>query len=103
MAVDIDAFLRRTGMDGVKLQEKLGVSSGLLSQYKAGRSNPSYSMLCKLLEEGMTIQEMFGPEILKYCQLQPVSKDRTKELSREECLDIVKKGLEALIKNLDKT
>lgn len=61
--VDICGFLARTGISGVDLQKKLDVSSGLLSNYKAGKANPSYSMLLKLLQEGMTIEEMFGHEI----------------------------------------
>ena len=65
MPVDINGFLARMGMKGVELQKRLGVSSGNLSQYKSNRSNPSYTMVCKLIEEGMTADELFGPELAK--------------------------------------
>ena len=63
MAVDIEGFLDRTGMKGVELQKKLDLSSGTLSIYKSGKSNPSYSILCRLIEEGMTAREMFGDDL----------------------------------------
>lgn len=55
--------MNRTGMKGVELQKKLDLSSGTLSIYKSGKSNPSYTMLCRLIEEGMTAREMFGNEL----------------------------------------
>lgn len=94
--VDINAFLARTGMDGVELQSKLEVSSGLLSQYKAGRSNPSYTMLCKLLDEGMTIEEMFGAEIWNKVKKQALIENDALNLSDEDCRRIVEHGLAML-------
>lgn len=91
--VDICAFLARTGMDGVELQGKLEVSSGLLSQYKAGRSNPSYTMLCKLLDEGMTIEEMFGTERWNKIKQQALLESQALNLSDEDCRRIVEHGL----------
>ena len=80
-------------MDGVELQEKLGVSSGLLSQYKAGRSNPSYTMLCKLLDEGMTIEEMFGTDRWQIVKHHAALESSVLELTDEECRKIVEHGL----------
>lgn len=104
--VDICAFLARTGMSGVELQEKLGVSSGLLSSYKAGRANPSYTMLQRLLEEGMTIEEMFGREVWGKVKNQAVSEQNAfnlANLSDEECRKIVENGLAMMNKNQNET
>ena len=64
MPVDIKGFLARMGMKGVDLQRRLGVSSGNLSQYEK-RANPSYQMVCRLIEEGFSAKELFGPELAK--------------------------------------
>lgn len=63
MPLDIKGFLERKHMKGVELQKKLGLSSGMLSIYKSGNSNPSYKVLCDLIEEGITLDEMFGKEL----------------------------------------
>lgn len=94
--VDIQAFLDRTGMSGTELQEKLGVSSSLLTQYKKGRSNPSYEMLVRLLQEGMTIEEMFGPDIWQAVKNQAALESSHLELSDDECRKIVEHGLAML-------
>lgn len=83
-------------MSGSELQEKLGVSSGLLSQYKAGRSNPSYDMLVKLLHEGMTIEEMFGTEVWEKVKNQACLESSHLQLSDDECRKIVEHGLAML-------
>ncbi len=62
MAVDIEGFLDRLHIKGVELQKRLGLSSGAISQYKNG-NKPSYSMICKLIMEGITIDELFGKEL----------------------------------------
>lgn len=94
--VDICGFLARTGISGVDLQKKLDVSSGLLSNYKAGKANPSYSMLLKLLQEGMTIEEMFGHEIWEQVKKQAALEQNSLNLSDEECRKIVEHGLSML-------
>lgn len=94
--VDICGFLARTGMSGVELQKKLDVSSGLLSNYKAGKANPSYSMLCKLLDEGMTIEEMFGRKAWESVKQQAALESTGLNLSDEDCRKIVEHGLAML-------
>ena len=37
--------------------------SSLLSSYEKGRSNPSYEVCEKLIEKGVTAQELFGKEL----------------------------------------
>lgn len=39
--------------------------SNTLSLYDKGKSNPPYEMCKKLLELGMTVEELFGTEIAK--------------------------------------
>lgn len=61
-----------------------------------GKANPSYSMLLKLLQEGMTIEEMFGHEIWEQVKKQAALEQNSLNLSDEECRKIVEHGLSML-------
>ena len=58
------SYLNRTGFSKADLCRKLGLDakSSLLSSYEKGRSDPSYDMCVKLLQLGMTVEELFGKE-----------------------------------------
>ena len=109
MAVDIEGFLNRTGMKGVELQKKLDLSSGTLSIYKSGNSNPSYKMLCRLIEEGMTAREMFGDELAATLEknsqgTKPVpdpSRTKHEGMTESEFDNRMKASLKRLLQNFD--
>ena len=105
MPVDIEGFLERTHMKGVELQKKLGLSSGMLSIYKSGKSNPSYQMLCSLIEEGMTSEEMFGTELaaklLSNGGRKEIGPSRNEGMTEAEFDDRIKSSLKRLLGNLD--
>lgn len=53
-------------------------------------------MLLKLLQEGMTIEEMFGHEIWEQVKKQAALEQNSLNLSDEECRKIVEHGLSML-------
>lgn len=63
--MDIDSFLNRTNKRKADLLRDLGMNpkSSLISAYISGASNPSYDVMLKLIELGITAQELFGEEI----------------------------------------
>ena len=66
MVIDLKSYLNRTGFSKADLCRKLGLDakSSLLSSYEKGRSDPSYDMCVKLLQLGMTVEELFGKPYL---------------------------------------
>lgn len=62
---DISSFTNALGISKAELCRRLGLKpkSNTLSLYDKGKSNPPYEMCKKLLELGMTVEELFGPEI----------------------------------------
>lgn len=96
-------------MKGVELQKKLDLSSGTLSIYKSGNSNPSYKMLCRLIEEGMTAREMFGDELAAKLEsnsqgtkLEPEPAQTKPEVMTEAEFDNrMKSSLRRLLQNFD--
>ena len=101
--------MNRTGMKGVELQKKLDLSSGTLSIYKSGNSNPSYKMLCRLIEEGMTSREIFGDELAAKLELnnqvtkpgpEPAS-TKHEGMTESEFDNRMKASLKRLLQNFD--
>lgn len=63
--MDIKPFLNRTNRTKADLLRDLGMNpkSSLIAAYEKGRSNPSFDVVYKLLDLGMTPLELFGSEI----------------------------------------
>ena len=63
--MDIEAFLNRTKRSKADLLRDLGrdPKSSLISSYIAGRAYPPHDVMLKLIELGITAQELFGEEI----------------------------------------
>lgn len=89
--MDLERFLTRTGKKQKELAEELGITPGMVTALKKGRSEPSYSVCRSLLLAGMTIGELFGDEVQKRnnSSLSP-------SLSDEECRAIVERGMSTL-------
>ena len=58
-------FLNRTGLKVKDIAKELGVTDSAVSSWKYGRAFPDYPKIFKLLEMGMTLDEMFGIKIAK--------------------------------------
>lgn len=92
-------FLLRTGMSKADLLRNLGLDpkSSLIAAYASGRATPSYDMCVRLLHHGMTIEELFGPEIWEQAKTQAlIEKGCVESLTDEQCRRIVQVGLAAL-------
>lgn len=59
--VNIKEFIRRAGLKGQDdLAERLGVKTSAVSAWSSGKRTPTYEMCERLLELGMTVEELFG-------------------------------------------
>lgn len=60
---DFNAFLRRMRLKHREAAPSIGVSQSLVSSWASCRAVPSYDSLCKLIEAGMSAEELFGAEM----------------------------------------
>ncbi|GBU23786.1 hypothetical protein R83H12_00404 [Fibrobacteria bacterium R8-3-H12] len=60
---DISCFLARNNFTHAKLAEKLECSTSLVSVWASSEQTPSFDKCLKLIELGMTFEEMFGSEL----------------------------------------
>lgn len=58
--MDLFSFLRRKNMSQADLSKALETTPGNVNRWAKGDGVPSYDLCKKLLELGMTIQELFG-------------------------------------------
>lgn len=96
--VKIESFLNRKGMSKADLCRAFNIDSksSIFSSYEKGRAYPSYETCLKLLEMGMTVEELFGiSEAEKNVEKISSLKDFVElfQKSMNETLDSVKKNL----------
>lgn len=60
---DYAKFANRRKMKQREVAAAVEASLGLIGNWATGRATPSYDKLAKLIELGMTAQEMFGEEL----------------------------------------
>ena len=60
---NIVKFLARKGLTHSALAEKLNCSHGLIGMWASGRAVPSYEKCVELLQNGMTVSELFGEDL----------------------------------------
>lgn len=66
MAVFIDSFMKRLGCKNQQeLADKLGMSQGAVSAWGSGTRSPRYEDCVRLLQMGMTVEELFGEDVAK--------------------------------------
>lgn len=59
--VRVKEFIKRVGIaDHDALAEKVGVSKKTVDSWSSGGRTPTYDVCVKLLELGMTVEELFG-------------------------------------------
>lgn len=94
--MDIEKFLKRTRTRQKDLAATLGISEGQLSAMKKGRSETSQEVCRRLLLAGMTVEELFGPEVWEVVKRQALLESRSARLTDAECREIVERGLSAM-------
>jgi len=92
---DINSFLTRNNMIFEDLAEKLDCSTGLIGMWTSGKSFASFDKCLKLMELGMTAEEMFGTELFKKITL---SQNDLPEFQKENDKDFESRVCEILIK-----
>jgi transcriptional regulator with XRE-family HTH domain len=65
------------------LAKKLDCSTGLIGMWTSGKSFASFDKCLKLLELGMTAEEMFGTEIYRKLTLSPELPESEKENEKD--------------------
>ena len=59
--VNVQEFIRRVGIsDHEELAQKLGIKKGTVDSWSSGSRSPTYEVCVRLLELGMTVEELFG-------------------------------------------
>lgn len=60
---DFPKFTHRLKLKQREVSEKTGISAGLIGNWASGKAVPSYEKIGRLIEIGMTAQELFGEEL----------------------------------------
>ena len=60
----VQEFTKRVGINLEDLAKKLGVKPSAVYAWSAGKRTPTYDMCVKLMECGMTVEELFGKPYL---------------------------------------
>lgn len=98
--MDIQKFLDRTHQTGVELAAKLGVDGSAVSNWCKGKNTPKYTVCVQLLKMGAKLDELFDEETARVIERDILAIPRqSSQMSDEECQELVKRGLSALIFN----
>ena len=65
MEVRIKDFLKRVRITQYDLAEKIGCNQSLVSAWAGGTTKPTLDKIGKLIELGITADELFGPEMAR--------------------------------------
>jgi DNA-binding XRE family transcriptional regulator len=63
--MDLESFLQRSGYNQTTLAAVLNTSSQNVNRWNTGVGKPGFEICKKLLELGMTVEELFGVEYAK--------------------------------------
>ena len=86
---DFNKFLRRKNFKQKDAAAAVGASMGLIGTWASKKAVPSYEKIAKLIECGITAQELFGEEIGTVL----VKNSQTLSLDRAEFREGVKEAL----------
>jgi len=92
---DINSFLKRNDMTFDDLAKKIDCSTGLIGMWNSGKSFASFDKCLKLMELGMTAEEMFGTELFRKITL---SQNDLPDFKKESDKDFESRVCEVLIK-----
>jgi len=95
---DIPYFLNRKGYTQEGLAKEIGCGTSNIGMWAKG-SFPGFNKLLKLVELGMTMEEIFGTELYKKFIL-PAFEKRNEEVKPESESDFEKRVCEIIIKHL---
>ena len=89
--IDINGFIRRMGVDGHEgLARMLDTTKKAVDSWSSGDRSPTYDMCVKLLELGMSVEELFGKPYRSRAGADTIELDAA-----------ARDALRVLVKNLD--
>jgi transcriptional regulator with XRE-family HTH domain len=100
--LDIAKFAHRAGFKYRELAEELGTSTSLVGQVARGKSKFSYENVVKLIELGITAEELLGEELgkefKKRCYEEYAKEnDNIKPLNISDARNVVVVGLQKIL------
>lgn len=87
--LDLFSYLTRKKMSQADLAKSLDTTPANVNRWAKGEGVPSYELCVKLLEQGMTTEELFGLTL-------------PKQVSESDDLDLERKVKDIIIKDLQK-
>jgi predicted transcriptional regulator len=100
--IDFLRFMNRQKISQVELAEVLGVHQSAVSQYVSGKSGVVFDKVEKLVELGITPEELFG-EVIGKKMREAIIKDylsKSGEIKEQSPLEVVKEGLIEILKRI---
>ena len=100
--IDFLRFMNRQKISQVELAEVLGVHQSAVSQYVSGKSGVVFDKVEKLVELGITPEELFG-EVIGKKMREAIIKDylsKSKDIKGQSPLEVVKEGLIEILKRI---
>lgn len=93
MDFNVERFMKRMRMNQAGLAKKLNCSQPLVSSWISGSGQPTYDKIAKLIDLGITLDELFGPERARKLLSHPPS-----DLSEQDFHDGVALVVEEILK-----
>lgn len=96
---DFAKFLYRNRLKLREVAEMTGASTSLVGNWNSGSAVPSYEKIGKLIEVGMTAQELFGQEL---GDLLVKNSSTEKPVTKADVMSAVREALADLSRPVDK-
>ena len=93
-----DDFLNRKGLNQTSLAAKLNTTSQNVSRWVSGVGFPSYELCKKLLELGMTVEELFGVNVYSAASVNEFSPSENGVFDKSSFKDGVYEAIQELKK-----
>ena len=83
--MELEKFLKRSKMSQAELAKALGLSKGMVTLMKQGKTEPTQSTCRRLLLAGMTVSELFGEDVGRVVEMQVLLDASSKKMTDSEC------------------
>ena len=75
---DCNSFINRKGWKQRELAQRLNIGTSTVGMWCTGQSTPSYGVILKLIELGMTMEELFGSNVSEMLMENSVNLNQSK-------------------------
>lgn len=94
-------FAKRKCYTHEEIAEKIGCSTSNISHLKSGKTIPHLGLIYNLLDNGMTLDEVFGPDLAAKLLAETARKRPQGDDSPDEKAAYVMAGFEGLLSMMD--